>query len=76
MKEVFVEVKNFGSCFGVNSKRRHNCVHLAYLSFFNIVATPCLKTQATRLRQLMASSILKTLTVRKPQVCPLTNSIE
>ena len=76
MKEVFVEVKNYGSCFGVNSKRRDNCVHLAYLSFFNIVATPCLKKQATRLRQLMASSILKTLTVRKPQVCPLTNSIE
>ncbi|MGN1156296.1 MAG: hypothetical protein ACI4TK_08980 [Agathobacter sp.] len=36
-------MKNIGSCFGVDSKRRHNCAHLAYLSFFNIAATPCLK---------------------------------
>ena len=43
MKEVFVVVKNIGFCFGVDSKKRHNCVHSAYLSFFNIVSTPCLK---------------------------------
>ena len=36
-------MKNIGSCFGVDSKRRHNCAHLAYSSFFNIAGTLYLK---------------------------------
>lgn len=39
--ELYVEVQNFGFCFGVDVMRKRNYVHPAFLSFFNIEATPC-----------------------------------
>ena len=39
--ELYIEVKNIGFCFGVDVMRKRNYVHPAFLSFFNIEATPC-----------------------------------
>lgn len=41
MKEMYVEVQNVGFGFGVDTKRKRNYVHPAFLSFFNIANTPC-----------------------------------
>lgn len=41
--ELYVEVQNVGFSFGVDAKRKCNYVHPAFLSFFNIADTLCLK---------------------------------
>lgn len=41
--ELYVEVQNIGFCFGIDVTRKYNYVHPAFLSFFSIAATPCLK---------------------------------
>ena len=43
MKAMYVEVQNVGFGFGVDTKRKRNYVHPAFLSFFNFAATPCHK---------------------------------